>query len=195
MPDAAPGAITAELSALGQGSPDALARLAPLVYDHLHRLAAGQMRGERAAHTLQPTALVHEAFLRLQSGLPPDVRSRAQFYALAARIMRGILVDHARARATEKRGGGAALPLTKPGSLPAPNAPLDLEAFLDIHLALQTLDARDPHLARLVEMRFFAGMTAEDIALALDLSVHAIRHDLRLGQAWLKKELSKAPVK
>ena len=184
-----PGKITKHLVELGQGSPDALSLLAPLVYDHLHHLASGQMRGERSAHTLQPTALVNEAFLRLGSNLPADVRSRAQFYALAARMMRCILVDHARARATEKRGGGAALPLTKPSSISARAKEIDLESVLDIHRTLERIAARDPQVARLLEMRFFAGMTAEEAAAALEISVHTVRHDLRLGQAWLKKEL------
>ena len=191
IPVAEAGAITEHLRELAERSPEALARLAPLVYQHLLRLASGQMRGERGCHTLQPTALVHEVFLRLEAGITPGVRTRAQFYALAARVMRSILVDHARARATVKRGGGAVHSLTRPGALPAPAAPLEIESVLDIHNAIETLEASDPHLARLVEMRFFAGMTAEDAAAALDISVHTIRHDLRLAQAWLKKELTR----
>ena len=189
MDEPMPGVITELLVELRRGNADAFLRLAPLVYDHLHHLASGQMRGERPAHTLQPTALVNEAFLRLGSNLPPDTRSRAQFYALAARIMRSILVDHARTRATEKRGGGAALPLTKPGSVSAPAKDLDLESVLDIHRALERIAAREPQVARLLEMRFFSGMTAEEAADALEISVHVVRHDLRLGQAWLKREL------
>lgn len=191
MSDQPPGAITEQLRALHGGSPVALADLAALVYDHLHRLAAGQMSGERRAHTLPPTALVNEAFIRLRSGLPPEIASRAQFFAFCARIMRSILVDHARSRSTEKRGGGAILPLTRPGVARAPEPPLAPESIMDVHNAIESLEAKDPHLARLIELRFFAGMTAEETADALGLSVHAVRHDLRLAQAWLKKGLSR----
>ena len=191
MKPAGRGPVTEEIGRLHAGETGAMDRVADLVYDQLYRLASSAMRRERPMHTLQPTALVNEAFLRLQSRLPAEVQNRVQFFAQAARIMRSILVDHARARSSDKRGGGAQLALTQPGQVPSPAHPMDAESILDIHRALEALEAEDDHLARLMELRFFAGMTAEESAELLNLSVHAIRHDIRLGQAWLKKALKR----
>ncbi len=179
--------VTLLLQRWRQGDRDALAALTPLVYDELHRVAAAQFRRERSDHTLQATSLVHEAYLRFWGGVPPSVQDRAHFLALSARTMRQVLVEHARRRGAQKRDAALNVPL-QPNDVAA-SAPL--ADILTVNEALDRLATEDARLASLVEMRHFAGMTAEECACALGESVHVVRHDLRYAQAWLRLEMSK----
>src|SRR5271156_3089033 len=162
MPEDQP--ITTLLRDFAAGNKGALDRLIPLVYPQLQRLARGYMRNERTGHTLQPTALVHEAYARLLRQNQPDYNSRAHFMGVAAHIMRQILIDHARASNAEKRGGKAAKVAFDEVAEMAAERP---SAMIAIDDALQELARRDPLKAQLVEMRFFGGMTAEDSAEVL----------------------------
>jgi RNA polymerase sigma factor (TIGR02999 family) len=180
--------ITALLRECAAGNRSALDRLIPLMYPELQRLARSYMRNERKGHTLQPTALVHEAYARLTRQDQPDYRSRSHFMGVAAHIMRQILIDHARARASAKRGAGeAAVPLEQSGELASGQSP----EIIAVDDALQALARKDPLKAQLVEMRFFGGMTAEESAEVLGRPVAEIRRHLRVGQAWLKRELDR----
>lgn len=178
--------ITTLLRDLAAGNKGALDRLMPLVYPELQRLARGYMRNERPGHTLQPTALVHEAYARLLEQSQPEYNSRAHFMGVAAHIMRQILIDHARASNAEKRGGKAAkVPFDQAADMVAERS----SAMIAIDDALQELARRDPIMAQLVEMRFFGGMTAEDSAEVLKIPVAQVRRHLRVGQAWLQRAL------
>jgi RNA polymerase sigma factor (TIGR02999 family) len=180
--------ITRILHEFAAGDASALNRLMPLVYSELRRLAAGYLRGERPSHTLQPTALVHEAYLRLIGHEQPDYRSRSHFLGVAAHVMRQILVDHARARNAGKRGGGAPnFALDEVLDSPAERPP----ALIAVNDALDTLQKQDAHRAKLIEMRFFGGMTAEESAEVLELPVEKVRAELRIAQAWLQRELDR----
>ena len=179
--------VTALLEKWSGGDQRALEELWPLVYDELHRLAAGYMRRERGDHTLQATALVNEAFLRLVDQSRVSWQNSLQFVGLAAQMMRRILVDHARRRAMAKRGGGERdVPLEKIGDLAVEGAP-DLVALDE---ALDKLAEVDPQLAKVVEMRFFGGMTADEIAEAISVSVPTVTRRWRLARAWLYRYLS-----
>ena len=162
----------------------------PLVYDNLRRLAAARMKKERPSATLQPTALVHEVYLRLFGQAQPEIADQAHFFALASRVMRQILIDSARSAASAKRDGGDRVTWNTAVMVEWKNGPREVE-LLDIHRALGALSAVDERLGRLVEMRYFGGMTAEESAEVLNESVHVVRHDLRLAQAWLRRELSR----
>jgi RNA polymerase sigma-70 factor, ECF subfamily len=176
--------VTELLKQLGKGDRGALDDLMPLVYLELHKIAAGYLHSEM--NTLQPTSLIHEAYLRMVDQVHPDYASRTHFYGVAARIMRQILVDHARARQALKRGGDEAdLPLAD--SLAFPGRPVLVVALDE---ALDRLNAIDERKARFVEMRFFAGMTAEEISECSDIPPYTVRRELRLAQAWLHKELA-----
>ena len=170
------------------GDKSALDRLIPLVYSELRRLAENHLRHERAGHTLQPTALVNEVYLRLLAQEQPDYRSRAHFFGITARVMRQILVDYARSRSAGKRGGGEPGYQLDESIDAAVERPLALIAVDD---ALTALGQIDPEKARLVEMRFFGGLTAEESAAVLQLPVEKIRAELRLAQAWLQRELDR----
>ena len=181
--DASP--ITLMLREFAAGDRDALDRVIPLIYTELRALAVRHLSFERTGHTLQPTALVHEAYVKLIAQDQPDYRSRAHFLGVAARVMRQILIDHARARNTAKRGGDAKRPLDE-----AIDAAMERPvALLAIDDALRDLESNDPRKARLIEMRFFGGLTAEESAEVLDLSVDKVRSELRLAQAWLQRQL------
>ncbi len=183
--------ITELLRELKSGNKQALDRLMPLVYEELHRLAGRYLRNERKDHTLQPTALVHEAYLRLIGQEQPDYQSRAHFYGVAAQVMRQILVDHARRFKAAKRGNGEArAPLTDAVGLT--HEPAELIIALDE--VLETLARRDERKAKLVEMRFFGGLTADESAETLGIPVHTVRRELRIAQAWLHRELDGALV-
>ncbi len=176
--------VTALLKQLGSGDRGVLDELMPLVYHELHKIAGGYLH--REMNTLQPTSLIHEAYLRMVDQAHPDYASRTHFYGVAARIMRQILVDHARARQALKRGGDEAdLPLTD--SLEFPGRPVLVIALDE---ALDRLNAIDERKAQFVEMRFFAGMTAEEISECSDIPPYTVRRELRLAQAWLHKELA-----
>jgi RNA polymerase sigma factor (TIGR02999 family) len=160
--------------------------LVPLVYPELRKLARGYIHNERPGHTLQPTALVHEAYARLIKQDQPDYRSRSHFMAVAAQVMRQILIDHARTRDAAKRGAGLAnLPLDEAIGIPTGKPSM----MIAIDEALLKLSRRDEIKARLIEMRFFGGMTAEDSAEVLSLPVTEVRRHLRVAQAWLQREL------
>jgi RNA polymerase sigma-70 factor (ECF subfamily) len=162
----------------------------PLVYGELRRLAARSLEGERKDHTLQPTALVHEAFLRLAGGAVPRWQDRVHFFAVAAQVMRRLLVDHARARRTEKRGGGARpLPLEAALDIGSPEAG-DPELLLALDAALVELAVHDPRKARIVELRFFGGLTIEETAEVLDLATSTVILEARLARAWLFRRIA-----
>ncbi len=180
--------ITGLLQRFADGDKQALDQLMPLVYSELQRLAGGYLRGERPGHTLQPTALVHEAYARLLRQEQPDYRSRAHFLGTAAQVMRQILIDHARIRNAAKRGGGN-LRLQLEGHDMAIERPPILLAVDD---ALTALAQHDALKARLVEMRFFGGLTAEESAEAVGRPVSEVRRHLRVALAWLQRELDRA---
>jgi len=172
------------------GQSDALERLTPLVYDELRRLAERYMKGERAGHTLQATAIVHEAYVRLIDMQIPW-EDRAHFFTVAARLMRRILVDHAKTRRAEKRGAGDVTVFElKTHDSQAPDIGYDI---VDIDSALTQLAAVDPRLVQMVEIHYFAGLSSEETAAALGISVATLHRDLRTAKAWLMKAISKAP--
>jgi len=178
--------VTVLLKQLGKGDRSVLDKLVPLVYHELHQIALGYLRREPPAHTVQPTSLIHEAYLRLVEQSHPDYTSRAHFYGVAARVMRQILVDHARTRHALKRGGDEAnVPLND--ALEFPERPVVVVALDE---ALDRLKVVDERKARLVEMRFFGGMTAEEISECSGIPPYTVRRELRLAQAWLHKELT-----
>jgi RNA polymerase sigma factor (TIGR02999 family) len=174
------------LVAWGRGDPAADSRLIAVVYEDLRRVARRRLRAERADHSLAPTALVHEAYLRLVDLRRVRWQNRAQFFAIAARVMRQILVDHARARAAAKRGGpGWKVPLAEAaGALAPPDVDL-----LDLDAALGKLAAIDPRLGDLVVLRFFGGLSVEEAAEALELSPATVKRDWTRARAWLFREL------
>jgi RNA polymerase sigma factor (TIGR02999 family) len=180
--------ITIMLQEFAAGDKSALDRLMPLVYAELRRMAGRNLRNERDGHTLQPTALVHEAYVRMIGGSQPDYTSRTHFLAVAARMMRQILIDHARIRDAEKRGGGRLNCTLENWMAPAVERPYAVVAIED---ALQALEKSDPLKAKLIELRFFGGMTAEESSTLLELPVEKVRAELRVGQAWLKRELDR----
>jgi RNA polymerase sigma factor (TIGR02999 family) len=175
------------------GDEAALNQLVSALYGELRRVASRHLRGERLQHTLQTTALVHEVYLKLSGDHEFSFNDRAHFMAVASRVMRQVLVDYARARATRKRAGdehGKLQPLTT-GIQVAVKAAISPVELLDLDAAMDALDREDKSLAQLIEMRYFGGMTAEETAEALGRSVHVVRHDLRLAQAWLSRRLTK----
>jgi RNA polymerase sigma factor (TIGR02999 family) len=180
------------LERLRAGDDSALNELVSALYNELHRIAARQLRGERPAHTLQTTALVHEAYMKLVSERQRGFADRAHFLAVASRIMRQVLVDYARARATRKRSGNAQTGVEPAHGTEievAVNADIDHVNLLALDAALDALARENNSLARLIEMRYFGGMTAEETAQVINQSVHVVRHDLRLAQAWLRGKL------
>jgi RNA polymerase sigma factor (TIGR02999 family) len=187
------GQITGLLKAWSGGDAAALERLTPLVYAELRRLARRSMRREPSGNTLQTTALVHEAYLRLVDAAGVDWQDRAHFFAVSAQMMRRILVDAARARASAKRGGGVRhMDHSTPVNLD--NIP-DLGAQRGAELialddALNVLTQMNPRHARVVELRFFGGLSAEEIAKVLSISPQSVMRDWKLAKAWLKRELS-----
>jgi RNA polymerase sigma factor (TIGR02999 family) len=183
-----PSSLTQLLRDVKDGDKRAVDQLVPVAYAELRRLADSYLRRERSDHTLQPTALVHEAYMRLVGQDQPDYRNRAHFFGVAAQLMRQILVDHARMRNAGKRGGGEAKLGLEAVAQSSDSRP---DAFLDLDRALSKLEERDPRKARVIEMRFFGGLTAEESAKLMDVSVETIRRDLRLGQAWLQRELAR----
>ena len=178
--------VTHLLKRLSGGDKAALDEIIPLVYQELHRIAGAYLSREREGHTLQPTALIHEAYLRMVHQSQPEYANRAHFYGVSARIMRQILVDHARQRQAKKRGGPAQGELSETVTLAA-ERPVSVVA---LDQALGRLSSVDQLKSNLVEMHFFAGMTADEIAECTSLPVHTVRRQLRLAQAWLHKELT-----
>jgi RNA polymerase sigma-70 factor, ECF subfamily len=184
----APPAVTQLLRAWSEGDESALERLLPLVEGELRRLARGYMARERGGHTLQPTALVNEAFLRLIDARQVRWQDRAHFLGIAARLMRRVLVDHARSRGYQKRGGGAARVTFTEALAVAPEPALDLDLVALDH-ALEELAAADARKARVIELRFFGGLSVEETAEVLHLSTDSIKRDWRLGKLWLLRAL------
>lgn len=178
--------LTGLLKNWGDGDPAAGDALMPLIYDELHKRAARLFKGENPAHTLQPTALVHEAYAKL-IGVEVEWKDRAHFYALAARMMKRLLINHANARLAAKRGGHAVKVTLIDAQMPGANTDSDL---LDLAEALKKLAVHDARKAELVELKYFGGMTTEEIAAVTNLSVATIGRDLRFARAWLKDQLS-----
>ena len=195
MPDPAPvnavpkdaGNVTNLLLQWGKGDQFALERLTPIIYDDLLRLARARLNRENRACTLQPTALVHECYLRLADQTRLQWQNRAHFYAVAANTMRRVLIDHARKRKAEKRGGGMRITLQTGMDVAQGRAP-DL---LVLDEALQRLSEFDERKSRVIELKFFGGMTTEEIGLVLGISVATVVRELRRGQAWLRREMSR----
>jgi RNA polymerase sigma factor (TIGR02999 family) len=179
---------TQALLAHSHGDANAASRLLPLVYDQLRALAARYMQGERPDHTLQPTALVHEAYLRLIDGDRIDLQGKTHFFALAARQMRRILADHARARHAAKRGGGARRITLKDADALGTDGLIDM---LVLDQALEKLSRESPRQSRVVELRYFGGLSVEETARALDVSPGTVKGDWRMARAWLTRELSR----
>ncbi len=181
------GDVTQVLKAVSTKEPGASDRLLALVYDHLRKIAQRRMNAERAGHTLDATALVHEAYMKLVQQDQVDWKNRAHFYSVAAMAMRRVLINYAEARRAEKRGGGAALATFDEqafgGALPA-------ERLLDLDEALGRLAAMSARQAKVVEYQFFGGLTHEEIAEVLGVSVPTVRRDWRVARAWLSNELA-----
>ena len=178
--------VTSLLAEWAKGNEQALEQLTPLVYNKLRKLAASYLRKERQGHTLQPTALVHEAYLRLVDQTSPNWQNRAHFYGVAARLMRQILVDHARLKQAQKRGRSRVRVSLDQVLGSQKERSADLIA-LDISLnALEKIDARK---CKVVELRYFGGLSLEEVAQALDVSLITIRRDLKMAEAWLQREM------
>lgn len=188
VPSKDPGDVTNLLLGWSEGDASALERLTPIIYDDLLRLARSRLKGEYGDCTLQPTALVHESYLRLADQTKLQCENRAHFYALAANIMRRVLIDHARKRRADKRGGGLRITLKTGMDFTEGRTPDSL--VLDE--ALRKLAEFDERKSRAIELKFYGGMTTEEIALVLGISVATVGRELRLGQAWLRREMSGA---
>ena len=186
--EARSGEVTILLRKLAQGQPEVAGQLVALVYQDLRRIAGAHMRDERPDHTLQPTALVNEAWLRLVDQTQVDWRDRAHFFGVAARMMRRVLVDHARAHLTSKRGAGAQV--LNLDWLEIEASPWKLEEILAVHEALSRLSQFDPQQAQIVEMHYFAGMTVKETAEALGISPRTVDREWAMANAWLRRELS-----
>ncbi|MCQ4167372.1 ECF-type sigma factor [Tahibacter harae] len=178
--------ITRQIDAARGGDAAALDRLFPIVYEELKRLARQELARERPGHTWQPTALVHEAYLRLVAQRTPDWSGRAYFFSLAATMMRRILVNHARDRAAQKRGGGIEA-VTLSQAEPVVEGDLDL---VRLHEALDALAALDARQARVVELKFFGGLEIDEIASVVGVSNATVRRDWNLARLWLGRELA-----
>jgi len=184
------GQVTRLLVDVKNGDAAAIDRLIPVVYDELRRLAAHYLRDERAAATLQPTSLVHEAYMRLVAQEMPDWECRSHFFGVAAHLMRQILVDHARAHRSQKRGGGVApVPLEDAVAF----APVRSDDILALDDALRALAAVDERKCRVIELRYFGGLSVDETARALHVSAGTIGREQRLAEAWIHRELSRQP--
>jgi RNA polymerase sigma-70 factor, ECF subfamily len=187
--DFASAEVTLLLSELAKGNHAAESKLIPLVYDELRRMADRYMRREREDHTLQATALVHEAYLKLVEQHSVDWKSRAHFFGIAAQVMRRVLIDHARGHIREKRGGGQQIvPLDEALVF----SPERSAAFLELDSALDRLAAMDARQAKIVELRFFGGLTVEEVAEILAISPKTVKRDWSVAKAWLHGELKEA---
>lgn len=187
------GPITHLLRRVGAGDAVASEELLTIVYAELHRVAQRHLRGERPGHTLQATELVNEAYLKIFGGSEATFPDRAHFLAFASRLMRSILVDHARAKNAAKRGGDLQW-VPADTSLEIAVDDIDsadhLISLLDLNSAIDALSEEHPSAARAIEMRYFGGMTAEETALAVGRTVHVVQHDLRFAHAWLRRRLT-----
>jgi RNA polymerase sigma factor (TIGR02999 family) len=190
MSTASTGQVTHLLRAWSDGDPQAMEHLLPLVEAELRRLARGYMSRERREHTLQPTALINEAFIRLAGAKSVRWQDRAHFFGIAARLMRRVLVDHARSRGFQKRGAGAER-ISLHDSIPTPEPPLDIVA---LDLALDALATRDERQSRIVELRFFGGLNVDETAAVLGVSPDTVKRDWRVAKLWLLRQLEARPV-
>lgn len=188
MPTPSVQEITRLLVDWRNGDHAALERLTPLVYQELHKLAQAYLRREQPGHTLQPTALIHEAYLRLIDQVNPEWENRSHFFGVAARLMRQILVEHARANARFKRGGAAAQVSLDEALNYSRERAAELIALDDALSALALFDERK---CRVIELRYFGGLSVEETALALGVSVPTVIRDQRMAHAWLRRELQK----
>jgi RNA polymerase sigma factor (TIGR02999 family) len=186
MKAAPPENVTALLRRWQQGDQAATEELLPLVYGELRRIARRHLRGERHGHTLEATALVHEVYLRLSGGAELHWNDRVHFYAVAAQMMRRVLVDHARGRDAAKRGGSVIKVSLDEARDPAVESGADVVALDD---ALAGLEALDPRKSRIVELRFFGGLTLEETAAVLGISVPTVVKETRLARAWLHSQI------
>jgi RNA polymerase sigma-70 factor (ECF subfamily) len=178
--------VTALLGQLAKGDDAAASKLIPIVYDELRRLAAGYMRRERPDHTLQPTALVHEAYVKLTEQRVTDWRGRAHFFGIAAQIMRRILIDHARGHLRDKRGGGMIpIPLDEAVVF----SPEQSSELVRLDASLERLAKLDPRQSRIVELRFFGGLTVEQTAELLGISAKTVKRDWSMAKAWLHGDM------
>jgi RNA polymerase sigma factor (TIGR02999 family) len=182
--------ITELLLAVSEGGRDALDQLVPFVYDHLRRIAAAQIRREAPGHSLQPTALVHEAYVRLVDQRHVQWRDRAHFFGVAASLMRRILVDHARARLADKRGGGLERVTLLGDEAAASPRGIDV---LALHDSLDRMAAFNPRLERIVELRYFGGLTIEEAAEVVGISEATLVREWTIAKAWLRADLSGTP--
>lgn len=182
----APSRIAGLLHRWNEGDRQALDELAPIVYGSLHRLAHQRLREAPAEHSLNTTALVHEAYLRLAGARNVNVRDRGHFLLLASRVMRCLLADHARARMAAKRGGGAGALELREGIWMAAE---DVERITDLDEALSRLEQLAPRQSRILEQRYFGGLSLEETAAAMDLSLATVKRELRSARAWLLVEL------
>jgi len=193
MHHAAPNQITRLIDAAGSGDTGAAEQLLPLVYDELRRLASAHLAREPSGLTLQPTALVHEAYLKLIGGSGVKWEGKGHFFAAAARAMRNILVDRARRRAAEKHGGGRGrVSMDDPAmtlNVPTPAPDEGRVDLLKLHTALERLEARDARQADVVLMRYFAGLTVEQTAAALGVSPGTVKNEWTYAKAWLRREM------
>jgi RNA polymerase sigma factor (TIGR02999 family) len=192
VPPDPPGEITLLLARWREGSPDAANDLMVRVQGELRRLAASYLRRERGSHTLQPTAVVNEAYLRLLPQREINWENRAHFFGIAAQMMRRVLVDYARKRRAAKRDGGPEEPLSVSG-VPAADRGVDEVDVLALNEALDALEALDQRQARVVEMKYFAGLTIEEIAAALGTSVSTVKRDWDTARLWLKHRMGGTP--
>jgi RNA polymerase sigma factor (TIGR02999 family) len=190
MADTGPAAVTQLLVAWGRGDRSALEELVPVVYDELKRIARRHVARERG-QTLQATALVHEAYMRLVDQRSVSWQNRAHFFAIAARLMRRILMNHARARHAAKRGGAAADLCVDEVEIGSAERPLDLIA---LDAALTRLEIVDPRQERIVELRFFGGLSIEETAEALEISPATVKREWRTAKAWLYKEIQQPGI-
>jgi len=186
MADPIPADVTQLLGKWGAGDRAALDQMIPLVYEELRRMAHGHMAQERAGHTMQATALVNEVYLKLKNERASTWTNRAQFFAIAAQMMRRILVDHARQHARAKRGGGAQQ-VTLDDAMLVSND--NASEMLAIDEALEKLEQLDKRKSQVAVMRFFAGLTVEETAEALAISIETVARDWRFARAWLRNEL------
>jgi RNA polymerase sigma factor (TIGR02999 family) len=182
----APSQITRLLHQWGEGDADALDRLMPIVYERLRELARSRLRAEGSDCSLDTTALVHEAYLKLVDSPSPSLRDHGHFLGLASRIMRHLLVDHARARKRAKRGGGQAFPEYDPLFWIGQR---ELDEMTELDRALRRLEALDERQSRILEQRYFGGLTLEETASALGVSLATVKRELRSALAWLALEL------
>jgi RNA polymerase sigma factor (TIGR02999 family) len=178
--------ITLMLGQLSEGNREVVDKLLPLVYEELRRLAHGQLRGERADHTLNATALVHEAYLKLVDQERVNWQNRAHFFAIAAQSMRRILINYAETRRAQKRGGGQAVATFSDELM---GGETKAEELIDLDEALKRLEELNERQSKVVEYRFFGGLSQEEIAEVLGVSVPTVKRDWRVAKAWLSREL------